>query len=70
VSDDFTWNPDPASGRQTNIAVVLAFVGLGVVASSFYPLKLMPGRVRKGPGKAMQLQAAIERDLAYVIPIE
>lgn len=41
MSDDFTWIPDPASSRQTNIAGVLAFVGLGVVASSFYPLKLM-----------------------------
>jgi hypothetical protein len=41
VSDDFTWKPDPASRHQTNVAVVLAFVGLGVVASSLYPLKLV-----------------------------
>ena len=42
MSDDFTWKPEPASRRQTiRVAVVLAFAGLGVVAGSLYPIKLV-----------------------------
>jgi hypothetical protein len=42
VSDDFTWQPDPASRRlSVRVAIVLFFAGLGVVAGSLYPIKLV-----------------------------
>jgi hypothetical protein len=44
VSDDFTWKPESPSQRNSlnlRLAIVLACAWLGVVAGSFYPIKLV-----------------------------
>jgi hypothetical protein len=44
MSDDFTWRPEYSSrpnSMSLRLAVVLFCAGLGVVAGSFYPIKLV-----------------------------
>jgi hypothetical protein len=43
VSEDFTWQPESPSRRASSIrvAVVLACAGIGIVAGSYYPIKMV-----------------------------
>jgi hypothetical protein len=44
MSNDFTWRPETSSRRNSlnrRVAIILVCAGLGVVAGSFYPIKLV-----------------------------